>query len=133
VNAQAQEAFANFDGTLKLQGSHALVDEVGDKLKAMLDAAGIDQGHWQLPVFMCESLQGPNILPVFLNPREIPAVWEKAGRKAEDLPDKFVMMDIRMLVAEMRKPDMPWDKVHFVGTKESAEFANELQGLERAA
>jgi hypothetical protein len=90
-------------------------------------SSGVEPGDWLLPVFICEELQGPKILPVFFNPRDIAATWVAAGRKPDDMPDKFVMMDVRMLMREMKKPGMPWSKVQFIGAQGAAEFANELQ------
>ena len=39
-------------------------------------------------MFICEELQGPTILPIFLHPREIKETWVGAGRPEEELPDK---------------------------------------------
>ena len=60
--------------------------------------------------------------------REIRSAWLANGQKEEDLPDKFVMLDIRMIVADMQKPGkkLPWSKVSFIGAAGAAEFANEL-------
>ena len=53
-------------------------------------------------MFICEELQSPAILPVFLTPADLAATWEKAGRPKEELPDGITMMDLRMLVAQVR-------------------------------
>lgn len=130
----AEEAFASFDGKLKLQAPHQLVEAVRPKLEKMMEKAEIDPGNWLVPIFICEELQGPGFLPVFLDPGEIKTMWTKAGRKEEDLGNKFVMMDIRMLMKEMKQSNMmPWKKVHFVSTKEAAEYANELREAQLAA
>jgi len=131
---EVKAAFANFDGELKLQGPHQLVEEQASRLKEMLATKGMAESVWHLPVFLCEQLTGPSILPVFLHPRDIHSTWTAAGRPEEELPDKFVMMDIRMLTADMTgKNGMPWSKVRFVATKEAAELANELQQAAKLA
>jgi hypothetical protein len=68
----------------------------------VLVSQGIDAGAWQLPIFLCEELQSPNILPVFLSPQDLAATWEKSGRTKEELPEGITMMDLRMLVAQVR-------------------------------
>ena len=35
---------------------------------------------------MCDKLASPSIMPVFMNPRDLALVWEKSGRKMEELP-----------------------------------------------
>lgn len=114
---------------LRLQGNHALVKAAEDKLQKMLDDMGIDKGCWQLPLFICEKLQSPKIVPVFLNPRDLAKMWERSGRKKEDLPDDISVMDIRMLVQQMQTDDNPWKIFHFVGSIESVKLAAEIQGV----
>lgn len=75
------KAFASFDGQVKLQGSHRLVDSVSPKLTEMMESENVDTSSWKLPVFICEELQGPTVLPVFLNPRDIRTTWIAAGRQ----------------------------------------------------
>jgi hypothetical protein len=73
---------------------------------------------------------------VFLNPREIKEAWKAAGQKEEDAPQKYMMIDIRMLIKDMRsgeKRGIPWDKVRFVGADGAADFANSLQQLAAAS
>ena len=68
------------------------------------------------------------MVPIFLHPREIRTAWLANDQKEEDLPQKFVMLDIRMVVADMQKPGkgLPWRQVIFVGAEGAAEFANQL-------
>lgn len=126
---EAKEAFSSFDGHLRLQTSSQLLPSVQPQLKAMLAASGVgDDTPWQLPMFLCDQLSGGDILPIFLNPREIRSAWLRNDQKEEDLPEKFVMLDIRMIIADMQKPGkgLPWSKVTFIGAQGGAEFANEL-------
>lgn len=87
---------------LKLQGTHALVAEVGPRLKELLEAQSIDPGSWQLPVFMCKEMQSAAVVPVFLTPADLAATWKTAGGAEEDLPENLAVMDLRMLVKEMQ-------------------------------
>ena len=45
--------FNRFDGALRLAGSHDVVADTAEKLRAMLESAGIAEGDWTFPVFMC--------------------------------------------------------------------------------
>jgi len=131
----AKEAISKFDGHFRLQGSSRMASEVAPKLKEMMTIAGIEPGVWQLPVFLCEELARGEIVPVFFNPREIRSAWKLNELPEDQFPEKFVMMDLRMMVADMQKPGtgMPWSKVAFIGATGAAEFANELLGLQSAA
>lgn len=124
----AKEAFSSFDGHLRVQGPNQIMSSVEPKLKSMLVTAGFEEGSWQFPVFMCEQLVGQEMLPVFLNPREIHAAWKLNNLDPEKLPDKFIMMDVRMMMADMQKEGsgMPWEKVAFIGAEGGAELANNL-------
>jgi len=134
---ELKEAFGEFDGTVMIQGSHRLVSELDPKLKEMMQAEGMDEGAYRLPVFICEELQGPAMLPVFMNPRQIVDVWKRSGRPEADLPTQFVVMDLRILVRDMGEPKLPWDRVQFAASPEAVKLANELQaelrGEEEAA
>ena len=114
---------------LRLQGNHALCKAAGPKLEKMLDDMGIDKGCWQLPLFICDKLQSPKIVPVFLNPRDLAKMWERSGRKKEDLPEDISVMDIRMLVKQMQTDENPWKIFHFVGSVDSVRLAAEIQGI----
>ena len=84
------------DIELRLQGNHALCKSTAPKLKKLLEDNGLDTGCWQLPIFLCERLASPSIMPIFLHPRDLAAVWEKSGRKVDELPKDVTVLDIRM-------------------------------------
>jgi len=142
-SAEAKEAFKNFEGDLRLQGDHRLADQA-PKLKRMLKDSGMEaeaESPWTLPVFLVPELISDGLFPVFLNPREIKTAWKAAGQKEEDAPQKYTMIDIRMLIKEKidirmssgEKRGIPWDKVRFVGADGAADFANSLQQLAAAS
>ncbi len=134
-SAEVKEGFKSFDGDLRLQGHHPLVAHVSPKLKSMLAACGMEEeagSSWLLPVFLSQELSSDALVPIFLNPREIKTAWVSAGQKEEDAPQKHMMIDIRMLINDMRnnkEMGIPWDKVRFVGADGAAEFANSLQQI----
>ena len=115
------------DIELRLQGNHALCKSTGPKLKKLLEDNNLDSGCWQLPIFLCERLASPSIMPIFLHPRDLAAVWEKSGRKVEDLPKDVTVLDIRMLVQQMQTATNPWKIFHIVGPKASIDLANEIE------
>lgn len=133
-------AFAEFDGDLKLQNFHGVSEKAAPQLKSMLETAGIEAGAWTFPVFMCEELSSKDVLPIFLNPREIHtmcmAAFERQGITDKEPPTKFAMVDIRMLVNDMqtkRGEGIPWSKVVFIGPEGAADFANELRAQAQAS
>jgi len=134
VGDEATNNALSFDGHLRLQGAAGLTIEVEPKLQKMLETAGMDQGQWQLPVFLCDELMTSDMLPIFFHPREIQTVWKRNDLDPEKMPQKFVMMDIRMMVADMQKAGtgVPWKKAMFVGAEGAAECANELQAARAA-
>ena len=75
LDLQAQGS--EFQGSLKLQGTHGLVKEIAPRLEALMKEQGMDAGAWTLPIFICQELQGPSILPVFFHPADLTATWEK--------------------------------------------------------
>lgn len=112
---------------LRLQGNHALCKETGPRLKALLEENGFDAGCWQLPVFVCEKLASTTIMPVFLNPRDLAIVWEKSGRKMEDLPQDITVVDLRMLVSQMGTDTNPWSIFAFVASPSAIKLATQIQ------
>jgi len=98
--------------------------------------ASLKCSHSLLYMSLCPTrLARGEIVPVFFNPREIRSAWKLNELPEDQFPEKFVMMDLRMMVADMQKPGtgMPWSKVAFIGATGAAEFANELLGLQSAA
>ena len=117
---------------LRLQGNHQLCKTTAPKLKKLLEDNGFDVGCWQHPVFLCEKLASPQIMPVFLSPRDLAMVWEKSGRDKEDLPKDVTVLDLRMLVSQMQTDANPWSIFHLVASPDSIELAAELTGTKPA-
>lgn len=120
--------------SLRLQGNHGVVEQVGAQLTDILKQEGITPGDWLLPIFVCEELQSSKIFPVFFHPEDVAKTWLKAGRTKETTPENLKMMDLRSFVAMLQKPDNPWHLVQFISSQESIELATEeAQKAMRAA
>ena len=98
------------------------------KLIKLLEENGFDPGCWQHPVFLCEKLASPSLMPIFLSPRDLARVWEKAGREAEELPKEVTVLDLRMLVSQMQTDVNPWSIFHIIASLEAMALAAELTG-----
>lgn len=105
----------------KLQGSTAFVHEVAPMLREQLQAQGLEAGTWQLPLFCCDELESPNVLPVFLSRADLVETWVASGRKREDLPENLTVMDLRILVKQMQTDSFAWSTVQFVGSSLAVE------------
>jgi len=120
--------------SLRLQGNHGVVKQVGAQLQDIMKQEGIEPGDWLMPVFVCEELQSSKIFPVFFHPEDVAKTWLKAGRSKETTPENLKMMDLRSFVAMLQKPDNPWHLVQFISSQESIELATEeAQKAMRAA
>jgi len=113
---------------MRLMGNHALVNSTGGALRAMLLENAIEPGCWQVPVFLCNELQSASIAPAFLRPSALKETWIAAGRKEEDLPSDVMVVDLRLLVAQMLQTDAnDWTRLHIVPDNEAVQLALELQ------
>jgi len=119
---------ANFDGELKLQGSHALVAATKDALQTMCLEAGIETGCWTLPVLGSDSLTSSTSSPMFFTLADLKRVWSSASGGADDdsMPKDVKVLDLRMLVAQMQTDASPWSTLEFVAPPDAVELAREL-------
>lgn len=111
----------------KLQGSTAFVNEVAPMLREQLQAQGLEAGTWQLPLFCCDELESPNVLPIFLSRADLVETWVASGRKREDLPENLTVMDLRILVKQMQTDSFAWSTVQFVGSSLAVEMVKEAK------
>lgn len=118
------------DIELRVQGNHALVKATADKMKELLVENGLDPGCWQHPVFLCEKLASPSLMPIFLSPRDLATVWEKSGRDKEDLPKDITVLELRLLVQQMQTDANPWSIFHFIASPSAIQLAAEISSGE---
>ena len=120
---------------LKLQGSREVTAAVGPQLVTALKGQGLDAGTWQLAVFIAEELSqaGPEgeqiLLPVFLNPNDVRAAFDKVGLPPKAL-ERVNVMELRQLLRSMLEPAPdavnPWRAVRFVPSPEAMALAQDL-------
>jgi hypothetical protein len=113
---QAAKSAAGENIELRLQGNHHLANTTAPRLRELLAEHGFDPGCWTLPVFLCDRLASASFFPVFLSPRDLAVVWEKSGRKKEELPKDITVMDLRMLVQQWQTDANPGEISHLVGS-----------------
>jgi len=103
-----------------LRASLPLRKKFGPLLTRQLEQKKI-KTFWHLPVFLCQELQSPTVLPVFLDPDDVASTWRKTGR-TEPVPTRLTCLDLRLVVHEMLKSlkeaeGVDWSNVRFVGTE----------------
>jgi len=113
---------------MRLMGNRALVNSTGAEALKMLHDHNIDPGCWQLPVFLCNELQSKSIVPAFLRPSDLKKTWLAAGRTEETIPQDVMVIDLRLLVAQMQTGSNDWTRLHIVPAEDAVELAFELQG-----
>jgi len=114
---------ASFEGTLKLLGPQAVVQECEEKLQTLLTDNGFEPLGWTLPAFVVTELAAPGVLPVFFHPRDIAMAWMQAGGKKEDLPETSHVIDLRVLVRQMLAGASAWRDVQFIVSPEAIKLA----------
>ena len=89
--------------------------------------------HWHFPVFMCEELQTPAVLPVFLTREGLATTWKALG-KAGPPPTQLTVTDLRIVADEMQKSfkesGCDWSIVRFLGSEQGWNAVKE--GMEQA-
>ena len=112
---------------LRIMGNHALVNSTADAMKQTLGEHDIDPGCWTLPIFICNQLQSKSIVPAFVRPSDLKKTWIAAGRKEEDIPEDIMVVDLKLLVAQMMTDANDWTRLHIVPSEEAATLAMEMQ------
>ena len=116
-----------------LMGNHALVNSTGSGMRQMLTEHGMEAGSWTLPVFICHALQSKSIMPAFLRPSDLKKTWLAAGRTEEDMPEDIMVLDLRLLIAQMMASgENDWTRLHLVPSDEAVQAAQELAAADTA-
>eukprot|EP00966_Prymnesium_polylepis_P054997 1271298-Prymnesium_polylepis.1 len=66
---------SNAASPLRLQPSQLLATTFAGVLQEQLETQGIDAGGWRMPIFSCDELQSPRMLPLFLSRADLAATW----------------------------------------------------------
>jgi len=121
---------------LKLQGPREVTTAVGPQMVDALKVQGLDPGTWQLAVFIAEELsqstpEGEQILlPIFLNPNDVRAAFDKLGVPAKAL-EGVKVMELRMLLQSMSEPTPdavnPWRAVRFIASPDAVALAQDIE------
>lgn len=74
---------------LKLQASKAIVAAVAKELGASPDGA--------FPLFGCDELRSPRLLPLFLSKEDLHATWRAMGRSAEAMPTELQVSSLHTI------------------------------------
>lgn len=131
LEADAEAGSSNGDDAsvapeMRLMGPYALVNHTQSALTEMLTAENIEPGCWTMPIFICDQLQSKSVYPCFLRPSDLKQVWMGAGRTEESLPEDIQVLDLRMLVKQMRTVEKDWSRVHLVAPTEAVELVQQL-------
>ena len=103
-------AFALANGWAEAQGScpfsvrgePEMASQVRPQLKQQLAERGL-ASWWQFPVILCDELQSPAVLPIFLTREGLNATWAACEREGPP-PSKLQVIDMRLLVKKLLAP-----------------------------
>lgn len=116
-----------FVGNMRLQGKSSVVSQMSHMLQQQLEAQGMEPSTWHLPVFCCDELSSPTVMPVFLSRADLVAAWITSGRSRESVPPNLAVIDLRVLVSQMQTDAFAWSTVAFVGSPRSVELVREAK------
>jgi len=118
---------------LRLQASRVGAADLEDNLKGQCEAQGIDASGWQFPIFCCDELQGPKMMPMFVSRFDLAQTWEAAGKSKESIPSEITVMDLRVLVNQMQQDVFDWSTVHLIASQQAVELVQQAKGEQPAA
>ena len=113
---------------MRIMGNHALVNATSSAMTTMLDEHKITADGWTLPVFICNELQSKSIYPAFLKPSDLKKTWVAAGRSEDSIPNDIMVVDLRLIISQMRTDANDWTRLHLVPSEDAILLAQELQG-----
>lgn len=124
----------SFYGDMRLRGAQEDTADLIPMLRQQVEAQGLAQASWQVPVFCCDELQQPEVMPMFLSRKALQETWVVSGRKLSELPAQQAVMDLRVLVEQMQTDKFAWNTLHFLTARNSVKLvkeAREQAGLSR--
>jgi hypothetical protein len=116
-----------FVGNMRLQGKHAIVTQLAPMLAQQCEAQGVPPATWHLPVFCCDELSSPTVMPVFMSRSDLVAAWVASGRTKESVPEHLTVLDLRVLVHQMQTDTFAWSTLEFVGSPRSVQLVREAK------
>lgn len=124
--AKEESTSAYLGGTLRIVGPR----ESGSNEAALREqqkAQGIEPGAWALATFCHDDFQTENMMPIFFSQEGFRAGWTRSGKPEESVPENLAVMDLRVLVKQMRDTDIfNWKIFTFVTTPAAYALAQEL-------
>ena len=82
-------ADCHFYGEKQLRGAQEALASGQDVVPLLRDQAtsqGLEAPGWHVPVFSCDELQSPTVMPLFLSRKALAEAWVTSGRKLADIP-----------------------------------------------
>jgi len=115
-------------GTLRLVGPRESGSGSNEAaLREQQKAQGIEPGAWVLATCCHDDFQTETIMPIFFSQDGFVAGWTRSGKPADSVPENLAVMDLRVLVKQMRDSDVfNWKIFTFVTTPAAYALAQEL-------
>ena len=117
---------AYLGGNLKIVGSKDSAGS-GAALREQQVAQGMTPSKWNVATFCSDDFQTDNVMPIFFSQSGFAAGWVRSGKTAETVPQNLAVMDLCVLVKQMRDSDVfNWEIFTFVTTPDAYALAQEL-------
>lgn len=135
--ADANEAAAAYDGTLRLAPHRDFVEPIKTQLVDSVRQEKLEPGTWVVPTFVGEELAqadadgAQRALPVYMSPYDLRDAYAKAGVLGESVAQSGPkVLELRVLVKHMldepKEYPNAWRAVEFVPTPAAVELARLL-------
>jgi len=122
-------ADCHFFGEKQVRGASEALAGGQDMVPMLRDQAlqqGLEAQSWNVPVFSCDELQSPTVMPLFLSRKALAEAWVTSGRKLADIPANLAVMDLGVVVHQMQQPDtFAWSTVQFVAERRAVQLVQE--------
>lgn len=103
-------------------------------LAGQVASQGLEARSWHVPVFSCDALQSPTVMPLFLSRKALAEAWVTSGRKLADIPSELAVMDLGLVVHQMMHSEtFAWSTVHFVTERKAVQLVTEARASAGAA